>query len=251
MILNTFNDRSKLDANAVHYCLVVGTQRNQRSLCAALVGTTPAQWLATLRIDNHSKPVHRPTDTGPTAGVVQAMTSTVPAGLNVHADGTPMVVCTAKSNRQQLNGLQPNRRYHIDVFGVHTRRDGLTFRMGSTSVWFNRSQPLPLVDGVVVTTRLAELGRLTVFSYRVAAAAAASSANVTLVQVLPCGIGLLVKVFRRKVLLVQQELDRPMVLRVPDTRPGDRLVVKVSTADRYEFRRSQRVGVSDRGCSFL
>lgn len=238
-----FQLQSKLDANAVHYCLVVSTQRNQRSLCAALVGTSPTQWLAALRLDNHSKPFQRHNTADTNAASSTAVPSMAP---HVHDNGGPLVICTGRQSRQQLNGMQPNRRYFIDVFGVHTRRDGLTFRMASTSVWFNRSQPQPLADGEVVTTRLAELGRMTVFSYRVAAhaAAAASGANVTLVQVLPCGIGLLVKVFRRKVPLVQQELDRPTVLRVPDTRPGDRLVIKVSTADRYEFRRSQRMGVS-------
>lgn len=161
-------------------------------------------------------------------------------------DTDPVVVCTGKKNRVQLQGMQPNRLYYIDVFGLHTRKDSLMFRMASTTVWFNRSQPEQLADDDLVTAKLSELGRQTVFSYRVPLpmlTSAVASPLVTKVQVLPCSISLLVKVFRKKVLLAHVEVERPMSLHIPGTWPNDRLVIKVSTADKYEFKRSQRFGV--------
>lgn len=223
---------SKLDTNAIHYCLIVSAQHNQRSLCTALPASSSDLW--SLVSSNNATTLRR-------NGTIVQLIGTEPE---------PIVVCTAKKNRVQLQGLRPNRQYFMDLFGVHTRKDSLIFRMASTSVWFNRSQPQQLADDVLLTAKLSEMGRQTVFSYKVPPvstqlmpAKSTAASAVTQIQLLPCSIGLLAKVFRKKVLLAQMEIERPTNLLIADTRPGDRLVIKVSTADKYEYKRSQRFGV--------
>lgn len=86
----------------------------------------------------------------------------------IHTDPNGVTVtCTGKRNRQILKGLLPAREYFIDVFGVHTKLDNLTFNLKSTSIWFNRTKPIVLSDDDVVTTKLSELGRQSVFSFKV------------------------------------------------------------------------------------
>lgn len=70
-------------------------------------------------------------------------------------------------SRQILRNLKQNQQYFIDLFGVHTNLNNLSFPLRSTSIWFNRSDPIVITDGKIVTARLSEFGRQLVFSFRV------------------------------------------------------------------------------------
>lgn len=70
-------------------------------------------------------------------------------------------------SRQILRNLKQNQQYFIDLFGVHTTLNNLSFTLRSTNIWFNRSDPIVIADGKIVTAKLSEFGRQLVFSFRV------------------------------------------------------------------------------------
>lgn len=77
------------------------------------------------------------------------------------------VLCTGFKTQQMLRGMRPNTMYFLDLFAIHTKQNNFTFRLDSQQVWFNRSRPVPLVEGKWATSELASLGGFAVFSYKV------------------------------------------------------------------------------------
>lgn len=77
------------------------------------------------------------------------------------------VICTGRKSRQIVKGLVPNKKYYIDLFGVHTKLENLTFLLNSSFIWFNRSRPVNLQNDSLFTFQLPETGRQAVFVYKV------------------------------------------------------------------------------------
>lgn len=46
LLLMFFLNFSKLDIHAVHYCIAINTQRNQKSLCEAIINSTKSNVLS-------------------------------------------------------------------------------------------------------------------------------------------------------------------------------------------------------------
>lgn len=60
----------------------------------------------------------------------------------------------------------PHTEYFVDVFGVHSKISGLTFKLGATKVVFNRTQPIELTDGKMESGKLARFDRRAMFVYK-------------------------------------------------------------------------------------
>lgn len=155
---------------AIHYCLVIGTTRNNPSLCAAFRSLTDSAeprfafgGIHTELKGSSTRPLTLSKNENDLKCISMNFSSQI---LDSHSDG-PTITCTNKKNRQILQNLRPHTKYYVDVFGVHTKLDSLAFRLASTSVWFNRSQPIVLHDDLLLTTKLSDLGKQTIFSFKV------------------------------------------------------------------------------------
>lgn len=159
---------------AIHYCLVIGTTRNHPSLCAASRSSADydKRICAFGGINNVLSGSLQPVSISNipfNCTCFQLIVFETPIYTD-HQD--PTVTCTAKKNRQILHNLRPHTKYFVDVFGVHTKLDGLAFRLATTSIWFNRTHPIVLHDDKLVTTKLSDLGRQTIFSFKVSSSIA-------------------------------------------------------------------------------
>lgn len=77
------------------------------------------------------------------------------------------IACTGHRNKQIVQGLLPNRKYIVDLFGVHAKIGGMTFKLGSTTVLFNHSAPIELIDGRSELGKLTRFDRKAVFTFKV------------------------------------------------------------------------------------
>lgn len=77
------------------------------------------------------------------------------------------IACTGQRNKQIVQGFMPNRKYIVDLFGVHAKIDGMTFKLGTTTVLFNRSTPIELIDGQNELGKLTRFDRKAVFVFKV------------------------------------------------------------------------------------
>lgn len=66
-----------------------------------------------------------------------------------------------------MAGLTPNKKYFVDVFGVHKKVPGLIFKLASTSFVFNCTSPTELREDQVETGRLTEFDKRTSFVFKV------------------------------------------------------------------------------------
>lgn len=77
------------------------------------------------------------------------------------------IACTGQRNKQIVQGLLPNRKYIVDLFGVHAKIGGMTFKLGTTTILFNRSTPTELIDSRNEMGKLTRFDRKAVFIFKV------------------------------------------------------------------------------------
>lgn len=77
------------------------------------------------------------------------------------------MACTGLRNRQILRGFVSHKKYFVDIFGIYKNIPGLTFKLGSTSLVFNRSNPIELIEDEIEHGRLAEFDKRSSFVFKV------------------------------------------------------------------------------------
>lgn len=156
------------------------------------------------------------------------------------------VACTGQRNKQIVQGLLPNRKYIVDLFGVHAKIGGMTFKLGTTTVLFNRSTPIELSDDRSELGKLTRFDRKAVYTFKVrpndfrfcfelsnhlrfSAFFFQSDTPGSSVQfmIVPCGYAITAKIFSQKKLISRIEIDRPQLLRFNGTSHNDRFLLKI------------------------
>lgn len=77
------------------------------------------------------------------------------------------LACTGLRNKQILRGFVPHQKYFVDIFGIRKNIPGLTLKLGSTALVFNRSNPIELSDDQIEHGRLAEFDKRSSFIFKV------------------------------------------------------------------------------------
>lgn len=77
------------------------------------------------------------------------------------------LACTGTRNKHTLGGLVPNKKYFVDVFGVHKKVPGLIFKLASTSFVFNSTNPIELHEDQIEIGKLSEFDKRSSFIFKV------------------------------------------------------------------------------------
>ncbi|XP_053963480.1 uncharacterized protein LOC128866627 [Anastrepha ludens] len=242
-------DKSKFDFHAVHYCLVVSTRQRQLNFCNAIneyftstagragVSAPPNCYPGSLMDYIWLKPPERAKKIDP------RITN---------------IVCTGAHTQQLLRGVLPNHTYYLDVFGVHTRRQNLTFHIASTQVDFNRTHPVSLRANMLTMKKISGLHGVQVFSFKIPsrsipaiykqlrASALPSTALQLRYLILPCGGSEIdAKILRqRRVIGNVSGIYRPTYIRLSEVQEGQRYIVRFTPSNEDETLRANKVGLA-------
>lgn len=77
------------------------------------------------------------------------------------------LACTGLRSKHTLAGLIPNKKYFVDVFGIHKMVPGLIFKLASTSLVFNYTNPIELREDQTEFGKLSEFDKRTSFVFKV------------------------------------------------------------------------------------
>lgn len=77
------------------------------------------------------------------------------------------LICTGLRNQHTLAGLVMNKKYFVDVFGVHKMVPGLIFRLASTSFVYNYTKPIELHEDQTEFGRISEFDKRSRFVFKV------------------------------------------------------------------------------------
>ncbi|XP_037024290.1 uncharacterized protein LOC119066114 [Bradysia coprophila] len=224
-------NRSKLDIHVVHYCLAISTKRNQHSLCEAITHSAKAdvsKQLCLLSSLNHlyHKNFRNVMKLDPDPELVT-------------------ISCEGKRNRLTVKGLVPNKRYFIDLFGVHTKLENLTFLLNSSSMWFNRSRPSHIKENSLTTFQVPLSGRPVAFTYKIPMH---STCRQMKLFTIPCGRNIRLKIISKlnnNATVMELHKSETIVL---NSRPQEKFVFKLSTNEMFNGRSSRKIKVL-LGCS--
>lgn len=166
-----------------------------------------------------------------------------------------------KRNRLTVKGLVPNKSYFIDLFGVHTKLENLTFLLNSTSVWFNRSRPTHIKENSLTTFQVPLSGRAVAFTYKVGhlvhhqisvwlrlmcvvhQVPTHHSCRQIQLFTIPCGRNMRLKIVSKlSNNSTVMEFHKPETV-VLNSRPHEKFVFKLSTNEMFNDRSSRKVKV--------
>ncbi|KAL9874639.1 protein NDNF isoform X3 [Glossina fuscipes] len=225
-------NKSKFDFHAVQYCLVVSTRHAHKDLCAA--------------IDEY---VSGGYDKNPRScaffnilDLVFGKQAEKSRKIDPHITN---VICTGSRTQQVIRGLAINYIYYLDVFGVHTKRENLTFHLSSSSVYFNRTQPTALKTHALNIVKISGLHGIQVFSYKIPSAK--DAAKVTLrYLILPCG-GTEVDakiVKQRSIIGNEKNIYKATYIDVPSVSDGERYMIRFKPSNDDEVLRANKIALA-------
>ncbi|KAJ6623359.1 hypothetical protein Bhyg_16501 [Pseudolycoriella hygida] len=208
-------NKSKLDIHAVHYCLAINTKRNHRSFCEAISHSTKPNEISKQFCSHryHKK-----------------------FGDTMQIDPDPELVtisCGDRKSRRIVKRLTPNTKYFIDLFGVHTKLENLTFLLNSSFVWFNRSRPVHLKSNSLTSVQLPESGRPVIFEYKVPIY---DRCNQRKLYTIPCGRNVRLKIMSKlshNITVIDIHKSTTILL---NSQPQEKLVFKFSTNEKFMSR---------------
>ncbi|XP_030375393.1 uncharacterized protein LOC115624711 [Scaptodrosophila lebanonensis] len=226
---------SKLDYHAMHYCLVVVSNPGQR------VGAGNAPLFA-----NFCEAAYA-------YALQQKQKSTMHCASNLvdlvwarQADRARRlderqslhIVCTGSRTNLLLRGLQPNTSYRLDVYGVHQRRQNLTFHLAHTMVHFNRTHPIALRPQSLSQLKIGGMHGVQVYSYKVP-----PGTSYVRYLLLPCsGSEIKVKMLRQRRLVHEVDnIYRPTYIKLESVQPGERYLMRFEPSNVDEELRAQKV----------
>ncbi|CAD7011379.1 unnamed protein product, partial [Ceratitis capitata] len=234
-------DKSKFDFHAVHYCLIVNTHQRQLNFCNAVDDYFAS---AAGRVN-----VGAPGSCYP-GSLVDYIWLKPPERAKKIDPRIINIICTGAHTQQLLRGVLPNRTYYLDVFGVHTRRQNLTFHIASAQVEYNRTHPLSLSDDMLSMKKISGLNGIQVFSFKVPGRKINSIYRQFHRQlrylIVPCGgseidIKILLK---RQVMGNATGIYRPTYIRLSEVHKGQRYIARFTPSNEDEMLRAHKVGLA-------
>ncbi|XP_055908609.1 protein NDNF [Eupeodes corollae] len=222
--------KSKFDIHAVHYCLVINAKRTQKNFCAAVNEFV----VGSMRKGNcfpgsamdyvWQKPAERVKKIDP------RITN---------------VICTGSRTQQVLKGLTPNTTYFVDIFGVHTKRQNLTFHIAATTVKFNRTHPSSLRENDLSVEKISGMTSVSVFSFKVPSDELRPASQLRYL-ILPCGGSEVdAKILKQRTVVGQADgVYKPTYINMNNALPGDRYIIRVNPSNEDEVLRANKVGLA-------
>uniref|UniRef100_A0A1I8PFM8 Protein NDNF n=1 Tax=Stomoxys calcitrans TaxID=35570 RepID=A0A1I8PFM8_STOCA len=229
-------DKSKFDFHAVHYCLVVSTAHGHKDFCQAT-----DEFLSSMYTSRRN-----PAPVCQTPLTVEAILSR-PAERAVKIDPhTTNVICTGSRTQQLIRGLAPNYVYHLDVFGIHTKRQNLTFHIVSSTMDFNRTHPAILKANTLSVVKISGLHGVQVFSFKVPPLTALDSRPALRYLVLPCGGSEVdAKILKqRRIIANFSNIYRPTYIDLSSIREAGRYMIRFKPSNDDEVLRANKVGLA-------
>uniref|UniRef100_A0A336M0X1 CSON009788 protein n=1 Tax=Culicoides sonorensis TaxID=179676 RepID=A0A336M0X1_CULSO len=201
--------KSKVAVQEIQYCLSINVHKPQKSLCQAL-GTASKNTCTKFNLNN--------------------MLQSTRFDLFRKIDTSQMnVICTGYRTQQMLRGLRLKTLYYVDIFAVHTGLNNFTYLYASDVVWFNRTQPLRLVEDKTVVGKLSILGGLSVFIFKIPTH---RTTNFFQLFITPCSSKVDVKIIKdKKIVKSIDNVNKPQVIRMNGTNSGEKYVIRVIDAD--------------------
>ncbi|XP_069964473.1 protein NDNF [Bactrocera oleae] len=232
-------DKSKFDFHAVHYCLVVNTQRRQLNFCNAVND----YFMSATAREN----VGAPANCYP-GSLVDHIWLRPPERAKKIDVRNVNIICTGAHTQQLLRGVLPNLTYYLDIFGVHTRRQNLTFHIASTQVDYNRTHPVALSDNMLTMRKISGLNGVQVFSFKVPGKETALSAAALQLRylIVPCGGSEIdIKILRNRTLMGNATgIYRPTYIRLSEVYKGQRYIARFTPSNEDETLRAHKVGLA-------
>ncbi|XP_031616946.1 uncharacterized protein LOC116336893 isoform X2 [Contarinia nasturtii] len=210
-------DKSKLDIHAVQYCLAINGQSNQRTFCDAMdhvIGRSPNTFCSRLKgtLNNYFfRPVDRIS--------------------NIDSKRDSALACTGLRNKHTLAGLNPNKKYFVDVFGIHKMVPGLIFKLASTSFVFNCTNPIELHEDHTEIGRITEFDKRSSFVFK---PNYTSNVKRVMFLILPCGHPMKVKIMSLKKVKKVVDINSATMLKFNNFKESERFVVKFSPTNTDE-----------------
>ncbi|XP_058979717.1 uncharacterized protein LOC131802938 [Musca domestica] len=229
-------DKSKFDSHAVQYCLVVSTRNAHKDFCQAV-----DEFLTSPSANRRNSP-----------GVCQ-QPLTIESILSRPAERakkidphTTNVICTGSRTHQLIRGLAPNYEYFLDVFGIHTKRQNLTFHIASSTIHFNRTHPALLKANSLSIVKISGLHGVQVFSFKVPPLPKPDSQTSLRYLVLPCGGSEVdAKILKqRKVIGNISNIYRPTYIDLSSIREAGRYMIRFKPSNDDEVLRANKIGLA-------
>lgn len=146
---------------------------NQRTFCDAMdqvIGKSPKTFCSRLKgtLNNYfSRSVDRTSNIGESDNKILCMWDILIFRFIADSKRGTALACTGLHNKHTLAGLSPNRKYFVDVFGIHKMIPGLIFRLASTSFVFNCTNPIELREDQIEAGRISEFDKRSSFVFKV------------------------------------------------------------------------------------
>uniref|UniRef100_A0A1A9X4A5 Protein NDNF n=1 Tax=Glossina brevipalpis TaxID=37001 RepID=A0A1A9X4A5_9MUSC len=221
-------DKSKFDFHAVQYCLVISTQRPHTELCTA--------------IDEYVSGAYNKNPSSCAFSNILDMVFSKQAEKARKIDPhITNVICTGSRTQQVIRGLATNYIYYLDVFGVHTKKQNLTFHLSSSSVYFNRTHPTALKTHALNIVKISGLHGIQIPSATVAALVT----NLRYL-ILPCG-GTEVDakiVKQRSVIGNEKNIYKATYIEIPSVLEGERYMIRFKPSNDDEVLRANKIALA-------
>ncbi|XP_065368741.1 uncharacterized protein nord [Calliphora vicina] len=229
-------DKSKFDFHAVNYCLVVSTKQSHLDFCQSVEEylTSMSSPLANRRsLTTNCQP----------AATIETIFSRPPERAKKIAPHITNVICTGSRTQQLIRGLAPNYIYYLDVFGVHTKRQNLTFHIASSTMHFNRTHPAVLRANNLNMVKIAGMHGVQVFSFKIPSYESSQSLRYL---VLPCGGSEVdAKILKQRKLVGSfNNIYRPTYIAMTPVNEGERFMIRFKPSNDDEVLRANKVALA-------
>lgn len=182
------------------------------------------------------------------------------------------LACTGLRNKQVVRGLIPNKKYFVDIFGIHQKINEFTFKLASTTFIFNRTNPIELKEDKVEIGKISEFEKKSAFSFRVRPPFSIAFLNFLVTfrfdfqpqrnhskqassvtfLIVPCGFPVRVKLFTQKKLKVVEDITHATTMTFGVAKANDRFLLKFMASnpdDKMQNSKSKKYNQIPNSCS--
>ncbi|XP_037809199.1 uncharacterized protein LOC119601966 [Lucilia sericata] len=229
-------DKSKFDFHAVNYCLVVSTKNAHLDFCQAV-----EEYLTSMSSPFTNR--RSLTANCQPAATIETIFSRPPERAKKIAPHITNVICTGSRTQQLIRGLAPNYIYYLDIFGVHTKRQNLTFHIASSTMHFNRTHPAVLRANNLNIVKISGMHGVQVFSFKIPSYEPNQNLRYL---VLPCGGSEVdAKILKqRKLVGTFSNIYRPTYLTMSPVSEGERYMIRFKPSNDDEVLRANKVALA-------
>lgn len=152
--------------------------------------------------------------------------------------------CTGFKSQQILRGLQLTIPYYIDIFAVHTKFNNLSYLLGSTKTYFNRTHPISLTEDKTSIGKLSDLGGISIFSLKISKKII-SNISLIYISLIPCGGSIDFRIMKQKQkIMFKKNLYKPTILTIDNANPGNRYILRITPSTEDDVGRVNKVEIT-------